>query len=79
MIHIWTTQQLESGRIRITPPYGIRQTTVPSPDVEDPHKAVLMRRIFNSYSKDERVIVEQREEIGQGGGWVWRVSVEPAE
>jgi len=80
MLHIWVTQQLESGRIRVTPPYGQRQTTVPAPDVEDPHKAVLMRRVFNGYGKDEKITVERREEIpGQwGSGWVWRVWVEPA-
>ena len=78
MRHVWVTQQLESGRIRVTPPYGIRQTTVPAPDVEDPHKAVLMRRVFNAYGKDEKITVEQREEIADGGGWIWRVWVEPA-
>jgi hypothetical protein len=77
MIHVWVTQQVGEGRIRVTPPYGIRQTTVPVPNVGDPHKAVVMRRIFNSYSPDEKVTVERREEIGDGGGWVWRVTVEP--
>lgn len=77
MLHVWVTQQLESGRIRVTPPYGIRQTTVPAPDVEDPHKAVLMRRVFNAYGKDEKITIERREEIADAGGWVWRVWVEP--
>lgn len=79
MLHVWVTQQLESGRIRVTPPYGIRQTTVPAPDVEDPHKAVLMRRVFNAYGKDEKITVERREKIADDGGWVWRVWVEPAD